>query len=461
MRKQRMRMTISNKITLMYGGVFAIAILLINAVVFVNLYMFYRSLSKNEMAETITKVIEHIKEGGDISDEAISSINPNKYVKTDVLIIDSLDSNTSGQAQNPPFRFEDVRVARPSESWNIPKGVISRIINFTFEEQRFEHNGHVYLILTYRSFDREHQIAGIFYSLFILSSVFGVVGAFLIGRYISRKMLRPITDLIKLASEISIDDLNRRIEIDGPDDEINLLAKTFNDMIGRLSVSFEKQSRFVSDASHELRTPISVIQGYANLLARWGKDDPEILTESIESIKSETERMSALVKKLLYMAGDIGEGKQAARDYLNLNECVKDILKEISVMELPHEIRLVESADVFIYADKDLIRQMLWIFIENSMKYCKNNKTDITVTLYTDEGNNYVSIKDDGIGIKEKDLPHIFERFYRGDKSRSKAIIGTGLGLSIAESIIKSHNAKVSVMSKPDHGTQIIISFEK
>lgn len=452
-------MTISNKITLMYGGIFAIAVILINAVLFINLYMYYREITKNELDETVTQVIEYIENGGELTEEGINGVNPNKFVKVDVRQI-------SREQNEQPEPFPKVRIAEgfsenAPENWKIPSGVFARIVDFSFGERFFEHNGITYVILTYRNFDREKKILNIFYTLFLLFNVLGICGAFIIGRYISRKMLKPITNMIKLASEISIEDLSKRIEIDGPDDEINLLAKTFNDMIGRLAVSFEKQSRFVSDASHELRTPISVIQGYANLLARWGKDDPEILAESIESIKSETERMSALVKKLLYMAGDIGEAKQAARDYISLNDCVKEIFKEISVMELPHEIELVENAELSIYADADLIRQMLWIFIENSMKYCKNNKAEITVTLYADENYNYVSIKDDGIGIKEKDIPHIFERFYRGDKSRSKTISGTGLGLSIAERIIKSHGANVTVTSKPDHGTQVVIGFEK
>jgi signal transduction histidine kinase len=459
-------MTISNKITLMYGVIFAIFVLVVNAVIFVNLYMFYRDISRNEVEETVEIIANHIRAGGEITQERINALIPYKYVSASVTDAGEairqypeFGGKTDGE-RIPPPAFFDSFAAQPPENGNGHGGFMARIMNTGFSQILLDYNATTYLITTSRSFEREIQIFRVFQSLFALFNMIGVAGAFLVGRYISRKMLRPITDMIKLASEISIDDLSKRIEIDGPDDEINLLGKTFNDMICRLSVSFEKQSRFVSDASHELRTPISVIQGYANLLARWGKDDPAILQESIESIKSETERMITLVKKLLFMAGD-DNFKQTVRDYICLNDCLRDILKEIQVMDLPHEIKFEEKTQINIYADADLMRQMLWIFIENSMKYSKNGKAEITIRMYADDINQYVSIKDNGIGIKEKDLPFVFERFYRGDKARSQIITGTGLGLSIVDRIIKAHNAKVSITSKQDLGTEVIVSFEK
>jgi len=440
-------MSISNRITFMYGSMFAIAILIINAVIFINLHMYYREISQNEMDETMQRIKAHITSGGETAPQAIDAIKPYKYIMAFVY-----ETNAPQTAPVEEFR------GAPAQG-----GFPSRIINFltNFNDQdTIEANGRYYHIWTYRAFDRERRVVGTFFSFFVLFNVLGWVGSFFGGRYVSRKMLKPIADIIKLASDISIDDLSKRIDINGPDDELNLLARTFNDMIGRLSVSFEKQSRFVSDASHELRTPISVIQGYANLLARWGKDDPAVLAESVENIQSETGHMSALVKKLLYIAGISGETKPA-KDYMSLNNCVREILKEVEVMDLPHTITLTEDAEVNIYADYDMIRQMLWIFIENSMKYCKNGKAVICIRLYNNETGGVISIKDEGVGIKDRDLPHIFERFYRGDKSRSRSISGTGLGLSIAERIIQSHNATVTVTSKPDMGTYLEVGFEK
>ena len=133
-------------------------------------------------------------------------------------------------------------------------------------------------------------------------NILGIILAALMGSYISNVMLKPIRKIKETAKRISVEDLSQRIEIDGPDDEIKELSVTFNSMIDRLEESFEQQSRFVSDASHELRTPISVINGYANLINRWGKDDPEILQEAVNNILEETDHMSVMIKNLLFLA---------------------------------------------------------------------------------------------------------------------------------------------------------------
>jgi signal transduction histidine kinase len=229
-------------------------------------------------------------------------------------------------------------------------------------------------------------------------------------------------------------------------------------MIDRLESSFQRQNQFVSDASHELRTPISVIQGYANLINRWGKSDPDILQESIDSILSETEHMSALIRKLLFLAKGDQNRMLVQKKLVSLNEIAGEIVKELEILEVHREILFEEKDKVEIWGDPDLIKQLLWIHAENALKYTKDGGL-ITVRVWKDKKNAYVSVSDNGAGISQEHLPRIFDRFYRVDQSRNKGISGTGLGLSIAKWIADSHFGYISVESKEGEGTTFVNSF--
>ena len=231
-------------------------------------------------------------------------------------------------------------------------------------------------------------------------------------------------------------------------------------MIDRLEQSFEQQSRFVSDASHELRTPISVIKGYANLINRWGKDDPEILQEAVNNILEETDHMSVMIKNLLFLARSDQHRAHIQKQPMSLNDAVRDIAKDLSVTDEKVDI-ITDICDdeLVINGDPDLIKQMLWIYTENAVKYSGDEKI-ITYRVFSDGGYACVSVKDNGCGINDEDLPHIFDRFYRVDKSRNKNIPGTGLGLSIAKWIIEVHNASVEVNSVVGQGAEFISKFK-
>ena len=290
--------------------------------------------------------------------------------------------------------------------------------------------------------------------------IVGFLFAGLIGIYISHTMLKPVRKIRETAERISVEDLSQRIEISGPDDDLKELSITFNSMIDRLERSFEQQSRFVSDASHELRTPISVIKGYANLINRWGKDDPEILQEAVNNILEETDHMSVMIKNLLFLARSDQHRAHIQKQPMSLNDAVRDIAKDLSVTD--EKINIITDIcdkDMVIDGDPDLIKQMLWIYTENAVKYSGKEKT-ITYRVFSEGQYACVSVKDNGCGINKEDLPHIFERFYRVDKSRNKNIPGTGLGLSIAKWIIDVHSGSVEVNSVVGQGTEFISKFK-
>lgn len=271
------------------------------------------------------------------------------------------------------------------------------------------------------------------------------------SKYVSnltKKMMTPVYIMNDAIKEINVANLDKRLNIQGSQDELRDLSTTVNNMFDRIQDSYNKQKQFVSDASHELRTPIAVIQGYANLLNRWGKDDPEVLQESIDAIKDESDNMKDLVEKLLFLARADKDTQKISKETFRLDELVDNICKESKLIDTNHNIVCNSESDISVFADKKLIKQCVRILVDNSMKYTPDDGS-ITLSTLSDSTYVFVRISDTGIGIPEKDIPYLFDRFYRVDESRSKANDkgGTGLGLSIANWIAKVHNGEILVES--------------
>jgi signal transduction histidine kinase len=225
-------------------------------------------------------------------------------------------------------------------------------------------------------------------------------------------------------------------------------------MLDRIQKGFELQKRFISDASHELRTPVTVIAGYADMLDRWGKDEPDALTEGVEAIKSEAANMHSLIEKLLFLART-DKGKQIiCRIPFQLEELIEEVYRETCLIAPQHQVIMDRNDTVIVLADKLLLKQMLCIFIENSIKF---TPSDGLIRINSEQDGSFVeiSIKDTGIGIANEDLLKIFDRFYRVDKSRTKTTGGNGLGLSIAKWIAEQHQCEISVSSTVEEGTTV------
>jgi signal transduction histidine kinase len=277
-----------------------------------------------------------------------------------------------------------------------------------------------------------------------------------VGARTSRRMLSPINTMTRTARSISVGDLDTRLDVVDSHDELKELAVTFNEMLDRIQVSFEKQEVFVSDASHELRTPISVIQGYANLLQRWGKEDRAVLQESIDAIKSESDYMKELVEKLLFLAAADKKKQALQTEPFALNLLVEEVIKETGLIDAEHSIEGESRDTLMVDGDRALIKQALRIFVDNSVKYTPAGGT-IRINCSLKGGRALIIIEDTGQGIAEADLPLIFDRFYKADKSRTRESGGAGLGLSIAKWIIDQHRGDIWVQSRVGQGTQISI----
>ncbi len=323
------------------------------------------------------------------------------------------------------------------------------------------------------------------YALLIIEALILLTGIFK-GRRRVRRILQPLTEMSRQAqtlshasvkgmsqdemkrlrelagtiSNIDATKLDKRLSVDGTQSELKDLANAINSMLNRIDEAYRSQVRFVSDASHELRTPISVIQGYVNLLDRWGKNDEATLQEAIDAIKSESESMKELIEQLLFLARGDNETLHLDLETFDCSEMIEEIFKETQMIDSLHTFRIKENTQAFVNADRQLMKQALRILIDNSIKYTPDNG-EILVSVTESDGMVRISVQDNGIGIDPQNLPYIFDRFYRSDESRARETGGSGLGLAIMKWIIDRHGGTIEVVSRKDIGTRTTILLPK
>ena len=265
------------------------------------------------------------------------------------------------------------------------------------------------------------------------------------------QMLHQLEDALATASPLSPNDQLRT-----GNKELQSLEKAINDLLTRMHNAYREQNRFVSDASHELRTPIAVIQGYADMLSRWGKEDKTVLDEGITAIKSEAEHMNRLVEQLLFLArGDSGKNKPVFTQ-IDLTALIKEVYEEYQMITPDRRWRFVGDLPVHTTGDAGLIKQTARILTDNAIKYTGKDDS-ITLSAKVKNGVPCFEVQDNGIGIKQEDLAHIFDRFFRSDTSRTRATGGNGLGLSIAKWIVDRHNGYFDIVSREDFGTRFSV----
>ena len=287
------------------------------------------------------------------------------------------------------------------------------------------------------------------------------VGALLlsgsIGYYLANYLTKPLHALRASMKTVMDQGFNEPIQLSYTShDEIGDLLKMYNAMMNELQISFAQQQQFVADASHELRTPIQAIEGHLSLLKRWGKDDPAILEESIETSLTEITRMRKMIEELLELA------RREEKDEMSEANPIDVIDSVIAEMELLHPTakitlsKIGEIAPVFITSNA--LSQIVRNIVENAIRYCEK-VPEVNISLLTLDDKLQIQIADNGIGIAEQNLPYIFDRFYRVDEARNRQIGGTGLGLSISKMLLEKYNASVEVKSEENVGTVFLLGI--
>jgi heavy metal sensor kinase len=293
--------------------------------------------------------------------------------------------------------------------------------------------------------------------LIILTLVAMAVSSILVWVFTARAT-QPLATMTRVATQITnADDLSRRIPLENPsNDEVGKLVTAFNQTLERLERLFTSQQRFLGDVSHELRTPLTVIKGNIGLIRRMGTPDEE----SLSSIESEVDRLSRLVGDLLLVNQAESGMLPLNLDRVQLDEVILEVLQQMHVLAGERKnLVLGEIEHVQIKGDRDRIKQVFVNLVSNAIAYTPNGST-IDLEMRKMNGNVQVTISDNGPGISAQDLPHIFDRFYRGEKSRKRnAAGGSGLGLSIARYIVVKHGGTIEVVSEEGKGTTFIVQL--
>lgn len=272
---------------------------------------------------------------------------------------------------------------------------------------------------------------------------------------LSQSDLRPedLECLIGRLDRINVSHLSSRVTLPQGSQELAGLTRAINAMLERIDQGYQAQARFVSDASHELRTPISVIQGYANLLNRWGKDNPAARQEAIDAIVQESDSMARLVEQLLFLVRGDNDTQAVHLEQVDLTLIADEVARETRLLDTGREISAQLEPMVLVEADPQLVKQAYRVLVDNAVKYTPQGGR-VLLSLTQREDTARLSVTDDGPGIAREDLSKVFQRFFRADQSRNRQTGGTGLGLSIACWIAQRHGGWIEVTSRPGIGSR-------
>lgn len=441
----RLRLAISH--ALLAVGVFV----LVGSVI----YIFFERSVRNELDETLTtraNQVEQTIRAGDVVDAL--PVLPDGAGRARIL-------SPAGEilAQSPDTGELDILA--PDGFQSALQGKTEKVtVEFIRGDRRviyrpFRENGTITAVLevsdsiepTERALDQARRF-------FFIAGTLALPAGLLAGWWMARQALIPVNRLTDAVGELaSTGEYGRRVPQPEYNDEIGRLARTFNDILSRLTVLLDRQRTLVADTSHELRNPLMVVRGNLDLLAHDLPTDQRM--EAISDAREEVDRMARLVGDLLFLA-DADTEDSIQRTNVDLDEVMVDIANDARAMSPAHHILIDTNDPVSVLGDAERLRQLLWNLVENAIRYTPPGET-VRLALNRRGQLGEITVSDTGIGIPDDHLPHIFERFYRVDRSRSRAVGGTGLGLSIVRQVAQTHGGYVRVKSTPGQGTTFTV----
>ena len=451
---------ISTKITVLYAAILFFVLILSTGILGIGAYIYFYRQAEVDLDSSIRHVMSNI-ESGNAADAKFwfeGPVIPGVIVRiTDRAGRVVLDTDTHFPSIET---VENGRISTPI--WANPDMEVSEFKGGAVYHARRDiwYKGIPYQVHFFRTITTETDFFNALQRLLFYTVAGCFVLALLAGHFISRRILNPIREITWTARSIEVERLGRRLDVPRARDELSELARTFNRMLDRLQEGFRQEQRFVSDASHELRTPLTVILGYSDLLSRWGREDKSILDEGITVIRSEAENMQQLIEKLLFLARADQKRQAVNKEEVDFAELLADTMEKMQTVTMSHEVTLGRNDPATVSADPVLLRQLLRIFLENSLKYTPPGGHIHAYSIRSaDNSAVTVTLTDDGIGIAPEHQARIFDRFYRVDSSRTKETGGSGLGLSIARWIAERHDIKIVLKSAVDEGTTITLTI--
>jgi len=280
------------------------------------------------------------------------------------------------------------------------------------------------------------------------------------GFYMAKKSLEPVERITLLAEEISVEKLDKRLNLTLPNDELGHLASTFDGMLARLEESVKKQRQFTSDAAHELRTPLAAIRSIVDVTLHRDRESDEYVNALIQ-IENEIVRLTSIIDDLLVITRLEISFPKGDFDVFPASVMIDDVLETITVLAQEKNIEISKDCpdDLAITGNRKHLSRALFNLVDNAIKYTpKGGRVRIAAVGNHSSGKIEIIVEDNGIGIQSEEIDRIFDRFYRVDKARSQTR-GTGLGLPIAREIVKAHEGLISVESTPGKGSTFKITL--
>lgn len=321
-------------------------------------------------------------------------------------------------------------------------------------------NGDKYYVYIEKEIEIYEDFVGSLIPMFIVSIIIIIVMSLFAGIYISRKFMNKLKFLKTTMENVKEKGLSSRVSIVNRNDEFDKIGILFNSMMDELEDSFNKQRQFVQDASHELRTPLTILKGHLQMLNRWGKNDPDTLDKSLKIASDEVERLIKLVNDLLNLNKMESYKRFKVDEYTNVNEVIEEVIYGFDILSEDTEFYFENQGETYLKILREHLKQLIIIFVDNAIKYCDKDKKFINIKVYEDDEQVFISIRDNGIGIKKEDIGKVTDKFYRVDKSR-KYNNSFGIGLSIASQLVKLYKGKLKITSEFGFFTEVIVSFKK
>lgn len=302
---------------------------------------------------------------------------------------------------------------------------------------------------------KEEQNLGIFLLISVSLALACVVG---VSLWLARGAVSPINAIARATSDIGSDDLTKRLNWQGRRDELGQLAAQFDSMLERLEDAFARERRLIADASHELKTPLTVINSNAQMLERWADRDENVRREAVETIRAESANMARVLNAMLTLA-KTDDPRALSMEPTDLAAVVEDAASGLrpSAERKGLSLMIEAPASAIVMGEPGLLRQLVANLTENAIKFTAAGSVRVGVSRLNGTGR--IVVGDTGRGIPAEALPHVFERFYRADPARSRAVEGTGLGLAVVRNIVRVHGGDVSVASEPDKGTTFTVDI--
>ena len=290
--------------------------------------------------------------------------------------------------------------------------------------------------------------------------LFSVMAVIVAAIALARRAINPINELTLAVEEIGSERLDRRLSWQGPDDEVGRLSHSFDEMLARLERAFSRERQFIADASHELKTPLTVINAHAQMLRRWADSDEAVRQESLEAIAAESAYLAKMINGMLTLA-KADSAEAIPKEPLHLDPILAEVMSAAAPRAAERGLHVIgpgdDGADDVVLGEGNLLRQLFGNLVENAIKFTEAGS--VRVSRRRAGARVVIEVADTGIGIEPHARAHVFERFFRADKSRSRQIEGTGLGLAIAASIVRVHEGGIEVDAAPGGGTVVRVSL--